>query len=257
MRITVTPVSRPQDAFTLVDGSWLNQWPVDGTVCGLQRDGLDGWKNGVEPRYEAPEIPGGDGNYAPDEINLAARLLTIRGFKRIFSPASTVALAAFEDLLAALVGEWLTITVEDAAGARTVSGFVSAIPVNDRVSEWTVKFTLIVLCPDPLKYGQLTRFPAPAGAVVVSNAGTGRVFPVLEVTGPVTTVDVQVPGRRVRWVGVADGLALDFADAFPLSGGVEVGTLVDAELFRLPPGQTTISVATDGDLTIGVAPGWK
>ena len=226
-------------------------------VLGLERDGLHGWKNGVEPRYEAPEIPGGDGNYAPDEINLAARLLTIRGFRRVFSPASTVGLAAFEDFLASLVGEWLTITVEDAAGPRTVSGFVSAIPVNDRVSEWTVKFTLIVLCPDPLKYGSPVPFLAPTGTVLVSNAGTGRVFPRLEVTGPVTVVDVQVPGRRVRWVGDANGLLLDFADAFPLSGGVEVGTLVHAGLFRIPPGTTAIAVTTDGDLTIGVAPGWK
>jgi hypothetical protein len=107
----------------------------------------------VQPRYEAPEIIGGDRSYAPDEILLSSRLLTIRGFYRAGREASSIGTARFEDQLAALVGEWLQITIEDSAGVRTAEGFVSAIPVNTRVNEWTVKFSLIVLCPDPLKYG--------------------------------------------------------------------------------------------------------
>lgn len=257
MRVTVTPIHRPEAEFALVDGSSLNTYPIQGEIYGLERNGLDGWKNGVSPRYDAPEIPGEDGNYAPDVINLSARLLTIRGFYAAHPPASSLGAARFEDLLASLVGEWLFVTIEDAAGIRTVEGFVSAIPVNTRVSERKVKFTLIILCPDPLKYGQTVSFPVTGSSVTVSNAGTGRVFPRLNVTGPVTVVDVQVPGYRVRWVGDTVGLVLDFRDAFPLSGGVETGTLVWSQVFRLPTGETTIAVESDGDLQIGVTPGWK
>jgi hypothetical protein len=73
----------------------------------------------------------------------------------------------------------------------------------------------------------------------------------------VTFLDVQVPGYRVRWVGNAVGLTLDLRDAFPLSGGYETGVLVFADVFRVPSGRTVLAVATDGDLKIGVAPGWK
>lgn len=257
MRVTVTPSQRPRDAFTLIDGSPLNSYDPRAEVIGLDRGGLDGWKNGVAPRYEAPEVVGGDGSYAPDEILLSSRVLTIRGFYRAGELASSVAAAHFEDRLAALLGEWLHVTVEDAAGIRAVEGFVSAIPVNERIEDSLVRFTLIILCPDPLKYGPAVWVPAAPGMVAVENAGTGRVFPRFAVTGALTYLDVQVPGYRVRWQGDAVDLALDLRDALPLSHGQETGVLVHAEVFRLPPGRTTITVATDGALQIGVAPGWK
>ena len=257
MRITVTPSQRPRDAFALIDGSPLNTYDPRVEVIGLERGGLDGWKNGVAPRYEAPDVVGGDGSYAPHEILLSSRLLTVRGFYRAGELASSIGAARFEDQLAALLGEWLQVTVEDAAGIRAVEGFVSAIPVNERVTDTLVRFTLIILCPDPLKYGPTVWTPAAPGAVVVHNAGTGRVFPRLAVTGAVTYLDVQVPGYRVRWEGDAVDLALDLRDALPLSDGQETGVLVHAEVFRLPPGRTTLTVASDGELQIGVAPGWK
>lgn len=255
--MTITPVTRPGQAFSLVDGSGLNAWPKSGEVFGLERDGLDGWKNGVAPRFEAPEIPGQDGSYIPDEVLLASRVLTIRGFYVARKPASSLGVTAFDDLLASLVGEWLVITVHDAAGPRTVEGFVSAIPVNARISEHRLKFTLVILCPDPLKYGPEIAYPAAGPSVSVENAGTGSVFPRFVVAGPVRYLDVRALGRRVRWVGAATGLTLDFRDGFPLSGGVEVGSMPFAEVFRVPPGRTQIAVDSDGAVTIGVSPGWK
>lgn len=257
MRVTITPASRPQAAFSLVDGSPLNTWPVLGEVFGLESGGLDGWKNGVAPRYEAPEIPGQDGSYAPDEVLLSSRVVTIRGFYAARRPASSLGVAAFEDLIASLIGEWLTVEVEDSTGTRSAEGFVSAIPVNTRLSEHRLKFTLIVLCTDPLKYGAAVPFPVTGRTVTVENTGTGRVFPWFVVEGPVTVLDVRAGGYRVRWVGDAVDLTLDLRDAMPLSGGFETGTLVFAEVFRLPPGTSTLAVDCDGDLTIGVAPGWK
>lgn len=254
MRVTITPASRPQWAFSLIDGSWLNTWPLRGEVIGLERDGLVGWDEGVEPRYEAPEIPGQDGNYAPDMVTLAARVVTIRGF---YAGNASTSASQFKDRLAALVGEWLTLTVEDSAGVRSAEGFVSAIPVNERISDQRLKFTLVILCPDPLKYGPPATYPVTGTVVTVDNAGTAGAFPLVEVTTPVTHLDLQAGGRRVRWVGSAPNLTLDFRDAFPLSGGVEVGTLVFADLFRIPPGGAQIEVDSDGDVTVKVASAWK
>jgi hypothetical protein len=257
MRVTVTPLSQPSWAFSLMDGSGLTRWPINGEILGTLRDGLDGWLNGVAPKYEAPDIPGDHGSYSPDEIYLSSRILTIRGVYRATRAASSVSASAFADRIAALIGEYLTITVEDAAGVRTVEGFVSAIPAHDRRADHTFLFTLIITCPDPLKYGREVLFPVTGSTVTVDQPGTGRVFPRVLVSGPVTVLDVQVPGYRVRWVGEAPNLDLDFRDAFPLSGGVETGTLVWSQVFRLPPGESTIAVESDGDVQIGIRPGWK
>jgi len=257
MLVTITPTRAPHQAFSLVDGSWLNWRPSQGAVCGLLKDGLDGWHNGVAPEYESPSIPGDHGSYAPDTITLASRIVTVRGFYAELRHGSSVSASQFADRLAALVGESILLTVEDAAGPRSAEGFVSAIPVHERRTDGRFLFTLVITCPDPLKYGPRLDFPVTGPSVVVRNEGTGDVFPRFEVTGEVTVLDVQVPGRRVRWQGNARDLVLDFKDGFPLSYGAETGTLVWAQIFRLPPGETTLRVECDGDVKVGVASGWK
>lgn len=261
MRITVTPMSRPQDAFTLTDGTDLNAWVQGGMSLGLEQNGLDGWHEGVEPRYEAPAVPNGDGLYAPDVVHLSERIVTIRGFARAWQwgQGSSLDIANFDDLLASLVGEDIEVRVEDAAGVRTVEGFLSSIPFRERVGEWAEKFSLIVSCPDPLKYGRVARFTPEGGVVTVNNPGTGSVWPRVVTTGRTRSLSLSFGGREVRWSGDAEGgLTLDFRTAIPLAAdGTESGLLSYGQVFRIPPGSHDLTVSSNVPVVVEVTPGWK
>lgn len=261
MRITVTPLARPQDAFTLTDGTNLNAWVAGSMSIGLEKNGLEGWHEGVAPRYDAPGIPRGDGLYPPDEIYLSERVVTIRGFARAWQwgGGSSLDIVRFDDLLASLVGADIEVRVEDSAGVRAVEGFISSIPVRERVGEWAEKFTLVISCPDPLKYGTPVLYPVTGGTAVVQNAGTGDVWPRVLVSGRVRSLDVTFGGRRVAWAGdSATGLVLDMRTAIPLDGlGRETGLLRFAQTFRVPPGESRIAVDSDASVQVEVTPGWK
>lgn len=200
MRVTIASLTRPLAAFTLHDGYDRASWRAP-MVQALT--GLEGWLEGVTPRFEDPIVPTGHGSYGPADIYLASRIVTVRFAARAMfrHGGSSLMVAQFDDLVASLVGEWVEIRVEDASGVRTASGYVGALPVRERISEWAARYTLIMNCPDPLKYGTTVAYAAAGGAVDVRNEGV----PGVPYVGRCAVV-LGCPGRCPdRVVGYGDG----------------------------------------------------
>jgi hypothetical protein len=262
MRVLVTPVNRPRDALVLVDGSPLNTWPIRGEVVGLQKDGLEGWYESATPRVDLSEISQQHGSYWPGLVLMNARILTIRGFHRAFrTESSTLAVARIRDQLAALVGEDLAITVEDAAGPRTVTGILTDQVATTHKNTITTLFSLIITCPDPIKYGPPVPRSASGGTVQVENLGSADTWPTIDATGTLTNLRLALAGRVVEWQGSSTGLHLDMRDGLPMTpAGVEVGALVHDDLLVVPPGTSSIEVTTvpaGRPVTVTVRSGWK
>lgn len=261
MRVTISRATTNEVIFALVDGpQHLNAWPIGGEVFGLERDGLSGWFDSVDPRVEEmPDLPGQHGSFWPEEVLLASRILTIRGFHaRVKGESSTLAVARIRDLITSLIGVALRIRVHDAAGPREVTGYIaSKIPLT-RVTERGTKFSLIITCPDPLKYGDPVHYPAGEGALTIENTGTGEVAFTISTTSPITSLDVRYGTDRVTWAGSSNGLVLDLADGRPLNlDGFETGYLIAADAIRIPQGQHQVSITADAPLTLTLRPGWK
>lgn len=256
MRVTIKP--QHSDEFTLVDGTFLNSWSPGGEMFILRRDGLQGWFESAESRgEEMPGLPGTSGQFWPEEVFTNGRVLTVRGTHISQGNASTLSTARFRDSLAALVGQSLSMWVADSAGSREVSGFVSGRVNTVHRTETVTDFSLIITCPDPLKYGQPVTYQGP-GLLPVENIGTGDVPLVVSTPDRVTRIYLELAGRRVEWQGDAEGLVLDLSDGVPRdSHGDEVGVLVWADLLRVPPGQHELQVESDAVVTLTVRPGWK
>lgn len=261
MRITITPTTRPGEAVTLIDGSWLNHTWLGGEIKGLVKDGIEGWYDSLSPRdVELEAIPQQDFSYWPQKVNLEHRVLTIRGVHRAsrWRGGSSLQVTGFRDWVSALLGESVEVAVEDQAGVRTVTGFISArIPVEGK-DPFTTEFSLIVTCPDGVKYGDAVDWAASLGSVTVEQQGTAKTFPTLICRDHTTYLRVTGPGGlRVWWQGDTTGLVLDVQDGLPLNAdGVEVGEMRDLDPLRIPRGRTTLKVESDGQVTVRVRNGW-
>lgn len=261
MRVTFTMVRDPSRAITLIDGSWLNHRWLDGEIRGLEKQGIDGWYDSLAPRDADPEpIPQQDGSYWPLQINLSHRVVTLRGVHR---GSSSLQVARFRDELAALVGEPGEIRVEDTVGVRTSLGYVSSqIPVT-LTDPRTTRFSLIAICPDPLKYGPEVVFRGDVNTGIdVVNAGTAPVFPRLVITGgPLNGARIQLGGQWIEWRGDDGyGLSIDMADGIPMRDGVPSGVLLQDDFFQIPPGRSHIQVVAPTWIDppmCALNPGWK
>lgn len=261
MRVTIEPEG--MEPIILIDGSGNNAWSVDGALCVLdpEPDGLEGWREAPSPKFDsAPEISDQDGAFWPERVFLRSRILTIRGsYSAGWLPGSSeLASARFRDRLAALTGVPLTITVADQSGPRTVTGFIGAQGVSTREDDLTTLFSIVVTCPDPLKYGPAANYPAGSGLLTVENVGTGNVAPIITALGHVTTVRVALGQDVVEWHGDSQGLVLDIAEGVPRNlAGEETGVMVWADPLRVPPGVHEITATSDAELTLTVRSGWK
>lgn len=261
MRVTVTPSNHPEWGFTLSDASHLNRMVRHGVAWILAKDdGLEGWYESADTRVDSmPDLPGVDGQFWPEQVLLTARTLAIRGYVfAVDGRASSVSVALARDRIAALVGEPLTVTVEDPSGVREVTGYVSGRTAPNRMTELGFPFSIVVTCPDPLKYGGHVNTVAGDGVVVLENAGTGPVAFTVSTDQRITQLQVEFQGRKVSWWGDSLGLVLDLADGRPLSGdGVETGQLLSADEIRVPVGRHEVSVLADAPVMVSLRPGWR
>lgn len=265
MRVTVSPDRHPSWGFTLSDATHLNQWVRAGVAWVLAaKNGLEGWFESAESRVDPmPDVPGVDGAYWPEEILLSSRTLAIRGHVlAVDERASSVGVASARDRIAALVGEPVSVTVEDAAGSREVRGYVEGRSEPEHRNETSFSFMLVVTCPDPLKYGSPVSVPA-AGETVYNNTGTGDIRPRFTTLERITRLHIEQPhtGKVVEWAGDTVGLTLDLADGTPLDAdGYEVGTLVWADAVSLPHGQSSLNVTVEPagtQVMTTYRPGWR
>lgn len=124
------------------------------------------------PRYgnRRPIGPQADGAYWPSRMTLKPRVVTIRGRVVQHDGSSSLELALFNDRLNAMVGQRLTLQVEDALGRRQSDCYLSS-QMSWSSDLGVTDVTLIVTCPDPLKYGPEQSFQASSSTCLVVNGG--------------------------------------------------------------------------------------
>lgn len=218
--------------------------------CFLLEDGVDGWFGTPAPREDPISRLMSDGDYMPAVLTQGSRIVTLHGYGAF---DSTIECARFVDLLNSLVCQNVTLICEDAHGRRQATGFISDDPTPELESdEMSVKFTLIVTCPDPLKYGTPRSYTPSGGWCMVANEGNVGSYPVVHVEGPVTRLMLAYDAQQVNWVGSAETLDIDFRDMQPTSGSIVLDNA-----FPIPPGRSALAVTSDGEVTVTVRPAWR
>lgn len=246
-------IQSPDDTLVLSDSRFWTAVPG----WWLQKDALNGWWGTPDIRVETSDIPQQDGQYWPALINTAHRTLTIRGMCTLAS--STLNIHEAMARVNALVAKPLTVTVEDGGGALTTQGFISSgTGAVMHHSEELLQFSLILTCPDPLKYGPPVLFPVSGGVARVENLGTADVHVRFVVSGNVSSLTATLGDAEIAWQGPAGaGLSLDTSDLLPLREGALVGTLTRDDIFKVPPGVSDIAVVSDGVVSVEVRSGWR
>lgn len=243
MRITVKTAG---DALNLID----NRLDRHGDAWIVQ-DGVEGLYGPTKPRETGEAIPGRDGSYWPSRLTGESRTITIKcAAKR----PSSVSLMAFMDRIGRLAYQPVTLIMEDAAGTRTLSGYIADSPSTTLLPSLTAcTFTLIVWCPDPNRYGTPVEYAMQSGRILVRNEGAIPSWPTVTATGT-SRLTLRLDDRRVTWSGSAtQPLRLDFTDMLP-----NQGTVTYDDAFQIPPGAHTVNVTTDGtDIRMTVRPAWR
>lgn len=235
------------DAIVLTDNrldNRANAW--------ITLNGIDGLFGTPKPRETGIPIPQQDGSYWPSRLTGESRTVTIKCAMARFS---TVAAAQFRDRICAFAYQPVTLLVEDTLGARTLTGWLADDPAPSMLlSLRAFTFTLIIYCPDPLKYGQPVTYTASGGVIRCQNPGTAATWPSVRISGHATSLALSYAGHRVQWRGDTQDLALDFRDMIP-----SAGTVTYDDAFQIPPGGATVSVAVAGGgaVLMIVRPAWR
>ena len=231
-----------------------SQKPGNGIGYWILQDGLKGWFGTPDVRESSVERKMTDGDLFPGRITQGARVLT---FECAACCESAVEAAHAIDNINGLVGKRLTIVGQDANNERTVCGYLAEDPDPDYKSDAvTVFFSLIVTCPDPLKYSDWVTFTQSGGSVEVVNGGNAPSYPKVHVDksgdNPITYMTLTYKGRQVTWTGSANSLDLDFADMVPSAGTVSMDNA-----FAIDPGQQTVTVSSNGLVTLYIRSAWR
>lgn len=219
----------------------------------IEQDGVEGLWGTPKPRESGVAIPQMDGSYWPSRLTSESRTVTIRC---VACAPSDMALARLVDRVNALACQRVTLVVNDAAGRRTLTGWIADDPGQSLLVDMrTMKFSLIVYCPDPLKYGPEVSSVAELGLATIENRGTMPVWPRVSAVGsPLRSVRLSWQGHVVMWLGETDAMSMDLADMVPSCGRVSMD-----DAFRLPPGVNRVRVdSTPGAcVTLSLNPGWR
>lgn len=218
----------------------------------LTDQGIQGWWGAVKPREEGVPIPQQDGCYMPARLTSGGRTVTVNG---ACVASSSVDMGVLRDRINDLMNRPLTLMVSDSMGERHAACWLADDPEPGMwVGEQVFTFTLVLFCPDPLKYGREVSFAPSLPWLEVENAGLAASWPRVRVDGPVSMLRVRCDEGMVEWHGDAAGLDLDFADMQPSSGRVTIG-----RPWRVRPGTGRYWVDMDGagDMRMIVRPAWR
>lgn len=233
------------DTLTLIDDRLDNRGDA-----WIRLNGDTGLMGATKPRETGTAIPQRDGSYWPSRLTTESRTITL---ECVAARRSTASAARLKDRICDLMGRALTIQLEDSAGIREMSGWLADDPAPTMLlSLQGFTFSLILYCPDPLKYGLPVDYTASGGVIRVRNEGMLPVWPVILASGA-SGLTVSLAGRKVTWSGSASRpLTLDMADMIPSQGTVSYDFA-----FQLPPGESTVSVVSNGSVRMRVRPAWR
>lgn len=246
----MTRITIASDVDTLVlNGN--RTWQAGDRSLILKKDGIKGLYGSPDVREKPLDRPQMDGAYWPSRLTQGARTITLDAFAHGLSSVETMRLI---DRLNDLMGRELSILVEDSAGQRTLSGWLSADPEPLMLTtQRHFAFALVITCPDPYKYGEWLWHSPQSGRVLVSNTGTAPTWVRFEASSRITRLYAAWLDAEIEWEGDIASLTLDTRDMIPSAG------LVTADwAMPVQPGVTQVTVDTDcTDLRVGFRPAWR
>lgn len=246
----MTRITIASDVDTLVlNGN--RTWQAGDRSLILKKDGIKGLYGSPNVREKPLDRPQMDGAYWPSRLTQGARTITLDAFAHGLSSVETMRLI---DRLNDLMGRELTILVEDSAGQRTLSGWLSADPEPLMLTtQRHFEFALVVTCPDPYKYGAWLWQSPQSGRLQLANTGTAPTWIRFRAASHITTLHAVWGDAEIEWEGDTSSLTLDTRDMIPSAG------LVTADwAMPVQPGVTQVTVDTDcTDLRVGFRPAWR
>ena len=246
----MTRITIASDVDTLVlNGN--RTWQAGDRSLILKKDGIKGLYGSPDVREKPLDRPQMDGAYWPSRLTQGARTITLDAFAHGLSSVETMRLI---DRLNDLMGRELSILVEDSAGQRTLSGWLSADPEPLMlVTQRHFAFALVITCPDPYKYGAWLWQSTQSGRVLVNNTGTAPTWLRFRAVSHITRLHAVWGDAEIEWKGDTGELLLDTRDMIPSAG------LVTADwAMPVQPGVTQVTVDTDcTDLRVGFRPAWR
>lgn len=261
----------------------------DGTETAGQNiwlaDGLTGWFDGANSRAKFDDIPGQHGGFQPATIQVSARHFEFNG--AIIAESDSAADAIGRAWLASLsVKNGFDVKVTDATGTLTARCWVDGKPVAKRLASGAFSFSLPLVAPDPIRYGESTTTVVSgahtviggiqygltygvdygsipndslSGLVTMFNAGTADSYPWFRVAGPVATgFTITSDAFTIRFTrGLVGGEVVTFGPAYGgravMQDGSDVSSfLTAAQWAPVPAGGsrgylfTPISTASNG-----------
>ena len=144
---------------------------------------MEGWWEPPAPRAEAVARPQSDGAYAPASLLVGARVLTVVAHHDTTTAAAE---RLAREQVAAVCRGRIRVVVEEAGRVCHVRGFVSEQVRMTHRSGTRSTWTLIITCPDPLRYeGPGSDDGSLSGWRVVENdvarvSGGGALFPAFD-----------------------------------------------------------------------------
>lgn len=254
MRIIITPSSGEPLVFE--DGSPANlMQSLDADhVAAITRGGLTGWYESPEVREQPIDRPQDDGAYWPGRLTVKPRIVTINAHTISRGNSSSLETARWNDMLNALTGQRVTISVEDQSGVREAVGYVSSQMAWEHAYGVT-RITLIFTCPDPNKYGPEVQLLPVSGLLRFTQLGSAPSWPRVTVSGRVTALSMDVDGHVVEWTGDTTNLAFSMRDMVP-----SAGRFVHDDVVALMPGVHRVSVQLSGNspqLALWTRPAWR
>lgn len=246
----MTRITIASDVDTLVlNGN--RTWQAGDRSLILKKDGIKGLYGSPDVREKPLDRPQMDGAYWPSRLTQGARTITLDAFAHGLSSVETMRLI---DRLNDLMGRELSILVEDSAGQRTLSGWLSADPEPLMlVTQRHFAFALVITCPDPYKYGAWLWQSTQSGRLLVNNTGTAPTWLRFRAVSHITRLHAVWGDAEIEWEGATASLTLDTRDMIPSAG------LVTADwAMPVQPGVTQVTVDTDcTDLRVGFRPAWR
>lgn len=245
MRLTITS---PTDVITLSD-----HYEDPHHVWAIRKDGISGLFGTPSTRESPLERPQMSGAYWPSRLTQPSRTISLDCYIR---GASTLEAARARDRINALMGQPLTLTVEDVSGRRMIDCYLTADPEPLMQRRMTAfEFALILSCPDPYWLGELqwTRLGYASQTIPITNPGTAPTWLRFRTSGRITHLDVVYGDAEISWEGDTKSLTLDTRDMIPSAGRITADWAMPVE-----PGVTPITIRSDcGSLDLGLRPAWR
>ena len=246
----MTRITIASDVDTLVlNGN--RTWQAGDRSLILKKDGIKGLYGSPDVREKPLDRPQMDGAYWPSRLTQGARTITLDAFAHGLSSVETMRLI---DRLNDLMGRELSILVEDSAGQRTLSGWLSADPEPLMLTtQRHFAFALVITCPDPYKYGAWLWQSTQSGRVLVDNTGTAPTWLQFRSSSRITRLHAVWGGAEIEWEGDTASLTLDTRDMIPSTGQVTADWALPVQ-----PGTTQLTIRTDcSQLEVGFRPAWR